>query len=153
MAQYDEETAATANSGQINMERLIYASESKIADEDVHAVIPQMVAEARERYLLLYVTGALIFTGTHFAHVLEGCEKAIDEVMSLIYNDERHGAVWIVDRTAITERQFPNWAMAYQGPSHFVSSHVTLLYHATFETEKQRATKWLIELALEFAKS
>ena len=134
------------------MQRLLYVSESKLVDADVEASISKIVAVAQQRNGLLNVTGALIFTGTHFAQVLEGCEKAIDELMSSIYNDERHGAVWIVDRTAITERQFSNWAMAYQGPSQFVSGHVTRLFHPTSETEQQRATSWLVKLAREFVK-
>lgn len=134
------------------MERLIYVSESKLKDCDADAVIVRIVAESQKRNAELNLTGALIFTGTHFAQVLEGCQKSIDELMSSLYHDNRHEAVWIVDRSPITTRQFSTWAMAYHGPSQFVSRHVTRLFEPTSETEHRRATNWLVELAQEFSK-
>lgn len=134
------------------MERLIYVSESNIEESEADAVVAQMVANAQSRNAQLNVTGALIFTGTHFAQVLEGCKKAIDEVMASIQRDSRHSAVTVVDRSPISERQFPNWAMAYQGPSQFVSRHVARLIHTTPGTEQKKATEWLTQISLEFLK-
>lgn len=132
------------------MERLLYVSKSKIKMGDVHAVVSDIVAKAEEWNVDHNLTGALIFTGTHFAQVLEGSQKDIDEVMVKINNDARHESVSVIDRSPITERQFPHWAMAYQGPSQFVSRHVTRLLHATSGLEQKRATDWLIQLAHEF---
>lgn len=135
------------------MERLIYVSESKIEEADVDAIIAQIVEDSQKRNAKLNLTGALIFTGTHFAQVLEGCKQAIDDLMASVYRDPRHGTVTIVDRTSITERQFSHWAMAYQGPSQFVSRHVTRLIHTTKGVEQKRATEWLTQLAREFVKT
>ena len=134
------------------MERLIYVSESKIKEANVHAAVSHIVAKAEEWNVDHNLTGALIFTGTHFAQVLEGRQKDIDDVMVIIRNDHRHGAISVVERSPITERQFPHWAMAYQGPSQFVSRHVAQLVHTTPGTEQKRATEWLTQLALEFLK-
>lgn len=132
------------------MERLLYVSKSKIKEAEVDAVISRIVAKAEEWNVDHNLTGALIFTGTHFAQVLEGRQKDIDEVMVIIKNDRRHASISVINRSRITERQFPRWAMAYQGPSQFVSRHVTRLLHATSRLEQQRATDWLIQLAHEF---
>lgn len=132
------------------MERLLYISKSKIEKADVLPVVSHIVARAVEWNVDHNLTGALIFTGTHFAQVLEGRQKDIDEVMVIIKNDPRHGPIWVMNRSPITERQFPHWAMAYQGPSQYVSRHVTRLLHATSGLDQQRATDWLIELAHEF---
>lgn len=132
------------------MERLLYVSESKIKEADVDAGISRIVVNSKEWNLEHNLTGALIFTGTHFAQVLEGSQKDIDEVMDIIKNDLRHELVSVINRSPITERQFPHWAMAYKGPSQFVSRHVTRLLHATSGLEQQRATDWLIQLAHEF---
>ena len=72
--------------------------------------------------------------------------------MISIHNDTRHGTVLVVEQSPMTERQFSQWAMAYKGPAQFVSRHVTRLHHTTSETERQRTTNWLIELAREFLK-
>ena len=132
------------------MERLLYVSKSKINVADVHAVVSHIVAKAREWNIDHNLTGALIFTGTHFAQVLEGSQKDLDDVMVIIKNDPKHEEVSVINRSPITERQFPRWAMAYQGPSQFVSRHVTRLLHATSGLEQRRATDWLIQLAHEF---
>lgn len=132
------------------MERLLYVSKSKIKEADVHAVVSHIVAKAEEWNIDHNLTGALFFTGTHFAQVLEGRQKDIDEVMVMITNDPRHGPIWVMNRSPITERLFPHWAMAYQGPSQYVSRHVTGLLHATSGSDQQRATDCLIELAHEF---
>ena len=132
------------------MERLLYVSNSKIKEAEVDAVVSHIVTKAEEWNVDHNLTGALIFTGTHFAQVLEGRQKDIDEVMVIIRNDPRHGSISVINRSPITERQFPCWAMAYQGPSQFVSRHVTRLLQATPGLEQQRATDWLIQLAHEF---
>lgn len=75
------------------MERLLYVSESKIKETDIYAVVSHIVAKAEEWNVDHNLTGALIFTGTHFAQVLEGRQKDIDEVMVIIQNDPRHGPI------------------------------------------------------------
>jgi len=134
------------------MERIIYVSESKIKEADVHAVVSHIVAKAAAWNVDHDLTGALIFTGTHFVQVLEGRQKDIDDVMLIIRNDHRHGAISVIDRSPITKRQFSRWAMAYHGPSQFVSRHVEQLIHTTPGREQKRATKWFTQLALELLK-
>ena len=132
------------------MERLLYVSKSKIEKAEAFAVVARIVMKSKEWNIDHNLTGALIFTGTHFAQVLEGSQQDIDDVMVIIKSDPRHEEVSVINRSPITERQFPTWAMAYQGPSQFVSRHVTRLLHATSGLEQQRATDWLIQIAHEF---
>ena len=66
------------------MERLLYVSKSNIKEIDVLAVVSHVVAKAAEWNIDHDLTGALIFTGTHFAQVLEGSPKDIDDVMVII---------------------------------------------------------------------
>ena len=132
------------------MERLLYVSKSKIEKAEAFAVVARIVMKSKEWNIDHNLTGALIFTGTHFAQVLEGSQQDIDDVMVIIKSDPRHEEVSVINRSPITERQFPTWVMAYQGPSQFVSRHVTRLLHATSGLEQQRATDWLIQIAHEF---
>lgn len=132
------------------MHRLIYVSESKLSGIATDAEVSQMVGLAQKRNAELNVTGALMFTGTHFAQVLEGPQSAIEELMISISRDLRHSSILITDKSRITSRQFPTWQLAYQGPSQFVSFHLTRLLHPTPASEQKRATEWLIQLAIEF---
>ena len=74
-------------------------------------------------------------------------------LMAFIHNDSRHRNVKVVDITPISSRQFADWQMAYQGPSQFVSRHVTKLLHTSDPSEQRLAAGWLTELALEFSKT
>ena len=132
------------------MERLLYVSQSKINEAEASSVVARIVATSIERNKEHNLTGALIFTGTHFAQVLEGSQKNLDDFMVKIKNNPSHGSMRVIDRSPITERQFGHWSMAYQGPSQFVSRHVTQLLQDTSQSERQRAAAWLTELAREF---
>ena len=113
-------------------------------------MVSRIVEQAQINNALSSLTGALIFTGQHFAQVLEGPQEAIHTVMAYIHTDKRHSNVVVVDETPITRRLFADWQMAYHGPSQFVSRHVTRLLHATSQSERRRATEWLTELARQF---
>jgi hypothetical protein len=132
------------------MQRLLYVSESRLAEADAQSMVSQIVAHAQINNALSGITGALIFTGQHFAQVLEGPEDAINTVMAYIHTDTRHGNIMVVDKSPITRRLFADWQMAYQGPSQFVSRHVTRLLHAISQSDRKRAAEWLTELAREF---
>jgi hypothetical protein len=132
------------------MQRLLYVSESRIDETESRSVVSQIVAHAQVKNAQLGLTGALIFTGDHFAQVLEGSPDAIQIVMAYIHNDPRHANVVIADMTPINSRAFPDWQMAYQGPSQFVSRHVARLLHVTSKSERERLAEWITDLAREF---
>lgn len=133
------------------MERLLYISESRLAPSEAKASVSQIVADAQVRNSEFEMTGALLFTGTHFAQILEGPQGSIQQLMSSIQDDSRHRNIVIVDHSPIEARRFPDWKMAYQGPSEFVSRHVVRLLHSPSQSEHRRATEWLTELAHEFS--
>ncbi|WP_373490430.1 BLUF domain-containing protein [Parasphingorhabdus sp.] len=135
----------------MTLERLLYISESRLGEAEVNSSVAQIVADAQIRNAALELTGALLFTGTYFAQILEGPTESIEQLMSSIKDDPRHANIIIVDRSPIEMRRFPDWKMAYHGPSEFVSRHVVRLLHSPPRSEQRRATEWLTELAHEFS--
>ncbi len=133
------------------MERLLYISESRLEPSEAKSAISQIVADAQIRNSKLELTGALLFTNTYFAQILEGPPESIEQLMSSIEDDSRHTNIVIVDHAPIETRRFPDWKMAYQGPSQFVSRQVARLLHSPSQSEQRRATEWLTELAHEFS--
>lgn len=133
------------------MERVLYVSESRLDPLNLDSGVSQIVGAAQTRNAELALTGALLFTGTHFAQILEGSAESIAQLMSSLHDDSRHANIVIVDRLPIEVRQFPDWKMAYFGPSQFVSRHVLRLLNQTTRSERQRATEWLTQLAHEFS--
>lgn len=133
------------------MQRLLYVSETCIEHSKAQVEVSNIAAHAQVKNLRLDITGALIFTGQHFAQVLEGPPEAVNMLMADIHNDIRHRNIAVVDKSFITRRRFPDWQMAYHGPYPFVARHVAKLFHATSQFERRRAVDWITDLALEFA--
>lgn len=133
------------------MESLLYVSESKIEPGDAQSELSRILATAHAFNPSVGITGALVFTGTHFAQVIEGDEVAISQLIASIMRDQRHTKVNIVARDPLTMRRFPEWSMAYNGPSQFVSRHVTRLLNDPASAESSRAADWLAELLAQFS--
>lgn len=129
---------------------LLYISRSTIAPEEAEAVVPEIVAASVTRNAATGLTGALLFTGTHFAQALEGGEAAIEDLMHRVSRDTRHHEIVIVEQGPLEQRRFDTWGMAYFGPSQFVSRHVTRLLNDPSPAERRRAADWLGELLREF---
>jgi hypothetical protein len=130
---------------------LIYISTSTIdqavAEAETRAIVSKSVANNRQKQL----TGALLFTGRHFAQVLEGRDPAIASLLTVLATDPRHKDILVVDRAPIAARRFPEWSMAYLGPSLFVERHISRLMNAPSPAEQNRAATWLTELLIEFS--
>lgn len=123
--------------------------------EDIDAEVVE-IAEKATKWAIWNVehgvTGALLFTGQNFAQILEGHDQDVERLLSKIVSDPRHENVLVVDRSGVTARRFPDWGMAYMGPSQFVARHVSLLLTAPSRSEEARAANWLAELMHEFRK-
>ena len=135
----------------MGLESLLYISESKIAANDAERDINDLIERAQAFNASVGITGSLLFTGTHFAQVIEGDEAAVSGLMAAISRDRRHARVKIVTRGALMARRFPGWSMAYNGPSQFVSHHVSRLLNEPSPSESARAAHWLSELLEQFA--
>lgn len=57
------------------------------------------------------ITGCLLYSGRHFAQIIEGGHDALDELMARLGKDQRHeGLVVLIDRR-VERRRFPEWSM------------------------------------------
>lgn len=73
------------------------------------------------------VTGALVYTRSRFAQILEGPDEAVDAIMAKIARDPRHEQVTVVDVQRPAERAFGSWSLAYAGGSRYVDKHIAPL--------------------------
>jgi len=104
---------------------LLYVSKSLVERLAQAESLQDIVEVARSRNAQLAVTGALIFTRAHFAQILEGSRAAVEELMVSIKRDARHQDVTVVEWIDIESRRFPDWSMAYSGPSAYVDRHLS----------------------------
>lgn len=133
------------------IERLIYISESQFRQSEALSQVGDIVTCSRLHNVQFNLTGALFFTGTHFAQFLEGLKEHLDYLMKSINQDVRHTNIILIERVPITARRFSDWSMAYYGPSNFVSQHVLEVLHGQVGADQRRATDRLMDLAHELS--
>ena len=66
---------------------------------------------ARELNSLDGITGLLVFNGTHFLQIIEGAERAIDDLLARLRRDPRHSGLEVRDERMVEARSFPDWSM------------------------------------------
>lgn len=125
-------------------------SESRIDPSDAKRVMAELVASAKTRNADLAISGALLFTGTHFAQILEGPAISIALMMTALQNDPRHSNIRIAAHHPISTRMFSDWQLAYHGPSKYVAQHVNRLLARNSLSDQKRLTEQLTQLVVEF---
>ena len=100
-----------------NLHKLVYCSRNLIRGNqaDVTAELQSILAKSRENNPCRELTGALLYNAGNFAQVLEGPLSSIEQVFEIIQRDARHSEVTVVYSGPCTERDFPEWSMAFAG--------------------------------------
>jgi blue light- and temperature-responsive anti-repressor len=101
--------------------RLIYCSRNVIAQAEPLASTPAgmkheiraILATARRCNTADNVTGALLFTASGFAQVLEGPREIVERTFERISLDPRHADVTALSFTPTERRSFPDWSMGF----------------------------------------
>jgi hypothetical protein len=99
--------------------RLIYCSRNVIVqampgacpEHEVRAIL----ATARRCNKADNITGALLFTASGFAQVLEGTRDVVECTFERIGGDPRHADVTVLSFTPTERRSFPDWSMGFSG--------------------------------------
>jgi hypothetical protein len=95
----------------VPLECWLYTSRSQIIDY-VEELGP-LVEISRSRNGALGITGALIFTGSHFAQYVEGPPGNLAAIRASIERDPRHADIRTARAEACTDRRFDAWTLAY----------------------------------------
>lgn len=110
---------------------MTYVSRSLLDLASADAGVNAIIETSRMRNATDGITGALIFSGTHFAQTLEGRADLVRALMAKIAADPRHTDVTVVSQATIThERDYESWSMAYNGRTTFVQRHIGAVYEA-----------------------
>lgn len=108
---------------------LLYVSRSTLllpADRQIENIVDV----SRQRNALAGITGALLYSEVHFAQYVEGPEEAVNALLCRLARDDRHINMTVVQRSAAKRRLFPDWTLAYSGPSFLVEKQVEPLFTA-----------------------
>lgn len=134
----------------MQLQSVLYISTSTVPVPMIDREVERILAASMRNNLANELTGALMFTGTHFAQVLEGSASDVDDILQIVTRDPRHHDVIVVDRSPIIERRFADWQMAYSGPSRFVSGFVSRVLAAAPGENNTQASALLTELMVQF---
>ena len=89
--------------------QVFYISRSLATPAEVETILQGARRQNRQRG----VTGSLLFTGGHFAQVLEGTTSALAETMAVITADRRHSSLKRLVEGDLAQRRFEGWSMAF----------------------------------------
>lgn len=108
--------------------RLVYVSTSLVSDDadTARRQIDDILAASRRNNAAAEITGALLFSDTNFAQVLEGPRDAVERLYETLNTDVRHKDLLLLQTEPLAVRQFPQWSMAYIGPSQSATEAVKL---------------------------
>jgi hypothetical protein len=89
---------------------------SMVADVfDAGIEADRIVSLSYARNQSLSITGALVFTGIHFAQYIEGPTKSVDILKTSITNDRRHREIRTIRTGTTNSVHFGEWRLAYAG--------------------------------------
>lgn len=106
------------------LERVIFVSVARFAAENAEAAVERIAAQARRSNATRGVTGGLVYTGRHFAVLLEGTPETLDGLLARIGDDNRHDRVTVLARGPIAHRQFHGLHMAYSGHASYLDRQI-----------------------------
>lgn len=109
-----------SNTRELGLTMLLYVSRAVLPSDGEMDAVNHIVEASVQRNASLNVNGALIWTGRHFAQVLEGQDAEISQLMRSIRSDERHRHLTVVANNSAVSRRFADWAMAYAGASAYL---------------------------------
>ncbi|MBC7992695.1 MAG: BLUF domain-containing protein [Rhizobacter sp.] len=89
--------------------QVFYISRSLATPAEVEKILQGARHQNRQRG----VTGSLVFTGGHFAQLLEGTTVALADTMAVVTADRRHQAVRRLVEGELAKRRFEGWSMAF----------------------------------------
>lgn len=109
------------------MRHFIYVSRSLLPSKSAAEELGRIVELARERNVASDITGSLIFSGDHFAQLLEGAPEGLEPITKSILADSRHADITVLVDEPLAARAFRGWALTYQGTSRYVDGHIKRL--------------------------
>lgn len=120
------------------LERVIFVSVARFASENAGAEVERIAAQARLSNATRDVTGGLVYTGRHFAVLLEGPPDTLDALLAQIGDDSRHDKVTVLARGAIAHRHFHALHMAYSGQASYLDRQIAPFFTGALDEATRR---------------
>ena len=129
---------------------VLYVSRSGLPADTADEEVDLIIQESLQRNGAAGISGALVFTGSHFAQFAEGPADEVSKLLERLYRDLRHSHLNIVLDEEAEERRFSGWAMAYSGPAELLARQLEPLTSAGCRTARRAAAVDLVALMQAF---
>lgn len=93
------------------MHLIIYTSKYVGRAEDINDILADIVIRSEKNNLKYGITGLLFYHNGRFIQVLEGERVALEGLMSILENDDRHNNIQRIVDEPIKKRAFQEWSM------------------------------------------
>jgi hypothetical protein len=93
------------------MHFIVYTSEYTGNDDDINAVLDDIVRTSKINNPEHDITGLLFYNNQRFIQVLEGEREALEGLMSILEKDTRHRNIQRIFDQQIKKRGFEDWNM------------------------------------------
>lgn len=100
--------------------KISYVSVATAPSEMLDANVYEICTVAEQHNARAGITGVLTFHAGRFAQLLEGPEPQLRALMIRIGKDARHHSLKVLADSAIRDRRYGSWSMAYRSPNDFV---------------------------------
>ncbi len=133
------------------LDRLAYASTSLLSGDanTARQHIADILSASRRNNAARDITGALLFSDTNFTQVLEGPRAGAERLYETLHHDPRHKDLLLVLTEPLEARQFPQWSMAYIGPSQSAKEALALAAEGVDESSQGNRVRRLLALMSE----
>ena len=129
----------------MSLVRLAYVSVSLLAgDPHERRHIADILLTSRRNNTESEVSGALLAADHGFAQVLEGERDAVEATYGRIARDLRHKDIVLILYESIEARKFPDWGMAYIGPSQSAEAAVARVTRSVPASKSGQAARELV---------
>ena len=92
----------------------------------------------------LGLTGVLIFSGYHFAQLLEGPESCLETMKASICGDARHTGIVTLQSGLVAKRRYARWKLAYAGHATCIDG---VLANAAYERNPTELLSYMDQFA------
>lgn len=128
--------------------QLIYVSNSSHFNNE--SELQELLKISRKNNTRLGITGMLLFHDGLFLQILEGAEPAVMTLYEKIKLNPRHRACRVLARLGINNREFGQWAMAYQKPEGLMALGFSQFMNNYSEYDASRLESESYNLMLKF---
>ena len=97
----------------VEFRSVLYTSEAQLYSLEEDKQVELIAVTSRINNEMSGITGCLVYTGIHFAQIVEGGSAAIGRLLIKLQVDSRHRNMKIISDAYQSERVFLKWSMAY----------------------------------------